>query len=337
MRGFCSFFTRRVLNALALLIACGGSLSPAAAGDLDQIQSAFDSTFGTEQRAPHRYATAFEAQIASLANAHAGRIGIAAVDLSDGRTVSVLGNQPFPMASTVKIAIVATFLEGVDQGRFRLTDQYPLLIPVPSRKFDGPVAPVRPGKMMSAENLIELALTRSDNHATDAILAAVGGPQAVNRWLRRAGIGDIHMDRDIATLVRDDGAIDPARTIDTRDSATPLAMVRLLSGLYRGEWLSASSRAVLLGAMGRCRTGAHRIRALLPDDAQIAHKTGTLYNTASDVGILELPDGRAVALAIYVTGQGGRPKRDARIATLGRAIYDGYMADAGTVHRTAAR
>jgi beta-lactamase class A len=322
---------------MAVLLACGASLSPAAAGDLDAVQSAFDSAFGTEKRAPRTYASPFEAQVASLASAQEGRIGVAAFDMTTGRTVAVLGNQPFPMASTSKIAIVATFLEGVDQGRFSLNDQFPLMIPVPSRKFDGPVAPVRAGGMTSALNLIELALTRSDNHATDALLAVVGGPQAVNRWLRHSGLNDLHIDRDIATLVRDDGAVDPARTIDTRDSATPVGMVRLLSGLYRGEWLSASSRAVLLGAMERCRTGQRRMRALLPEDARVAHKTGTLYNTSSDVGIFHMPDGRPVAVAIYVTGQGGKPNRDARIAAIARALYDGYSADPAGLRRTAVR
>jgi beta-lactamase class A len=337
MRSFLGLFSRRAANALALVLACGASFSPAAAGDLDAIQSAFDTTFGTTTRAPRSYASAFEAQVAALASAQDGRIGVAALDLTTGRTVSVLGDQPFPMASTSKIAIVATFLDGVDQGRFHLTDQYPLMIPVPSRKFDGPVAPVRAGTLYSALDLIEMTITRSDNHATDALLAVVGGPQAVNRWSRRAGLSDLHIDRDIATLVRDDGAVDPARTIDTRDAATPRAMVRLVSGVYRGEWLSASSRAVLLGAMERCLTGKKRMRALLPEEARVAHKTGTLYNTSSDVGFFHMPDGRPIAVAIYVTGQGGKPNRDARIAAIARALYDGYGAEAATLRRTAAR
>ena len=337
MRGLLGIFSRRVGNGFAILLACGASLSPAAAGDLDAVQSAFDSRFGTAQRAPRSYGSPFEAQVASLASAQDGRIGVAAVDLTTGRSLAVLGDQPFPMASTSKIAIVATFLEGVDQGRFRLEDQYPLMIPVPSRKFDGPVAPVRAGTMYSALNLIEMTITRSDNHATDALLAVVGGPQAVNRWLRRAGMNDLHIDRDIATLVRDDGAVDPARTVDTRDAATPRGMVRLISGIYRGEWLSASSRAVLMGAMERCRTGTRRMRALLPDDARVAHKTGTLYNTSSDVGVFHTADGRPIAVAIYVTGQGGKPNRDARIAAIARALYDGYGVDAAGLRRTAAR
>ena len=227
----------------------------------------------------------------------------------------MLGDQPFPMASTSKIAIVATFLDGVDRGRFRLTDQFPLMVPVPSGKYSTAVAPVRAGQLMSAQSLIELAITRSDNQATDALLAAVGGPGAVNRWLRHSGIPGMRLDRDIATLVRDDGEVNPATTIDQRDSATPLAMAQLLSGLYRGEWLSPASRAVLLGAMERCETGKRRIPGLLPEGTRVAHKTGTLSNTASDVGIIHTPDGRALVVAIYVTGQGGKRGRDDRIAT----------------------
>jgi beta-lactamase class A len=281
--------------------------------------------------------TSFEAQIAALADASQGRIGVAAMDLATGHTINVLGAQRFPMASTSKIAIAATFLEGVERGRWRLDSAFPLMIPVRSAANSSPVAPVQAGESMQAIDLIELMITRSSNPATDALLAAVGGPQAVNDWVRRAGITDFRIDRDIATLVRDDGSVDPASFIDNRDSATPLAMVQLLSGLYRGRWLEARHRDVILGAMERCKTGKRRIPALLPEDAMVAHKTGSLYNTSSDIGIVWAPDGRAFAVAIYVTGQGSRLNREARIAQLARAIYDGYSSGAALQRRTALR
>ena len=334
---------------------------PATAAGSDSIERQFDKTFGSELRAPapqillppvrsstiqpwsvqatipHSYASSLEAQLASIASAERGRIGVAAIDLATGRNIAVLGDQAFPLASTSKIAIVATFLQGVDDGRYSLNSHYPLMVPVASAKLSSAVAPVRPGQMVSALGLIELALTRSDNPATDALLAAVGGPQAVNRWLRTAGLTGQRIDRDIATLVRDDGVINPATSVDLRDSTTPQAMVRLLSGLHHGEWLSDSSRAVLLGAMERCVTGKRRIRGMLPEGAKVAHKTGTLSNTASDVGFITTPDGRTIALAIYVTGQGGKPGRDARIASIARTIYDGYLAEVPSLRRTASR
>jgi len=320
---------------LALMLAAPASF--ARADNLSDIQRSFDHAFGTELRTPRTYTTPFEAQIASLANAAQGRIGVAAVDLDTGRELDVLGSQPFPMASTSKIAIAATFMEGVEKKRWSLTSEFPMMIPVKSAPFSTKRAPVRPGQYLPAIDLIELMLTRSNNSATDALLAAVGGPQAVNDWVRRAGIEDFHIDRDIATLVRDDGAVDPATTIDERDSATPLAMVQLLAGLHRGDWLSPSSRAVILGAMGRCITGKRRIPALLPEDAEVAHKTGSLHNTSSDIGIIKTPDGRAMAVAIYVTGQGSRRQREARIATIARALYDGYLTGPQRYRATASR
>lgn len=270
---------------------------------------------------PRSFGSGFEAQLYSAAEASRGRIGVAVIDLANGRTVSVLGDTPFPMASTSKIAIAATFLDGVDKGRWSLDDKFPLMIPVKSARFSGSKAPVRAGTMMTARQLIELALIRSSNPATDALLAAIGGPQSVNNWLQTTGVDGMRIDRDIATLVRDDGEYDPARMIDLRDSATPVAMAQLLSGLFQGRWLSSRSRAFLLGTMERCQTGRHRMRALLPGEARLAHKTGTLSNTASDVGIMQAPDGHAYAVAIYVTGQGGKPNRDARIAAIAQTIY----------------
>ena len=125
--------------------------------------------------------------------------------------------------------------------------------------------------------------------------------------------------------IKTNGVVDPAVQIDVRASATPRAMAQLVGGIYQGRWLTPASRAVIVGAMERCRTGTHRMKALLPDGAAVAHKTGTLNNTASDIGVITTPDGRRLAVAIYVTGQGGHAGRDAKIASLGRAIYDGYL------------
>jgi beta-lactamase class A len=294
----------------------------------DELQASFDSAFGTKMREPQSfeaiYASSFEQRIAELANPALGRIGVAAIDLATGEEVMVLGDQLFPMASTSKIAVAATYLEMVEKGRYSLTSEFPLMMPVRSAKYSSARAPVREGQYMPAIDLMEIMITRSSNPATDALLAAVGGPARVNDWMRRQGITDFSINRDIATLVRDDGEHNPAVHIDTRDAATPRAMVRLLSGLYRGDFLSDRSRQVLLSAMSRTVTGKRRIPAHIPLEARVSHKTGSLNNTSSDIGIIETPDGRAIAVAIYVTGQGTKLAREQRIAAIARALYDGF-------------
>lgn len=303
-----------------------------AAAKPDELQASFDSVFGTQPRQPQSfdavYKNSFEQRIADLANPALGRIGVAAVDLTTGEQVMVLGDQLFPMASTSKIAVAGAYLEMVEQGRYTLTSEFPLMMPVASAKYSSPKAPVRPGQYMQAIDLIEIMITRSSNPATDALLAAVGGPAVVNDWVRRQGITDFSLNRDIATLVRDDGQHDPVRHIDARDAATPRAMVRLLEGLYRGDFLSDESRRVILSAMSRTVTGRNRIPGQMPLEARVSHKTGSLFNTSSDIGIIECPDGRVIAVAIYVTGQGSKLARQERIAAIARAIYDGFAARA---------
>lgn len=316
------------LGRIAASLALALSLTTPAMANGGTFESSFDSALGTNLRAPQDFTLTSNSplaqQIAQLAEGSRGRIGVAAIDLVTGEEVASLGDQRFPMASTSKIAIAATFLEGVDQGRLSLTTEYPLLVPVASKPFSSAVAPVRAGEYHSARTLIDLMLTRSSNTATDALLKAVGGPRAVNDWARRAGIPSFNLTRDIATLVRDDGEFNPANHVDIRDSVTPRDMARMLQGLYQGQWLSASSRNFLIATMEKCRTGVRRIPAQLPGGVKVAHKTGSLNNTSSDVGIITGPDGHAIAVAIYVTGQGTRNAREDRIALIARALYDGY-------------
>ncbi|MDP5103199.1 MAG: class A beta-lactamase-related serine hydrolase [Erythrobacter sp.] len=314
------------------LAAAFATLAMPSAARADELQASFDNAFGTQLREPQSfeaiYTSSFEARIAALADPAQGRIGVAAIDLATGEEVMVLGDQLFPMASTSKIAIAGTYLEMVEQGRYSLTSEFPLMLPVRSAKYSSAKAPVTAGQYMPAIDLIEIMITRSSNPATDALLAAVGGPARVNDWIRRQGINNFSINRDIATLVRDDGEFNPASHIDPRDAATPRAMVRLLAGIYRGEFLSDQSRQVVLSAMGRTVTGKRRIPAHIPLEARVAHKTGSLNNTSSDIGIIETPDGRAIAIAIYVTGQGTKLAREQRIAAIARALYDGFAVKA---------
>jgi len=93
--------------------------------------------------------------------------------------------------------------------------------------------------------------------------------------------------------------------------------------------LSPQSRAVLLDTMTRTSTGKNRMRAGLPDGVVFAHKTGTLQNVTDDVGIIRLPDGRHLALAIFIAGPEGHTTHAAMIAQITRALFDGYAQSTG--------
>ena len=242
-----------------------------------------------------------EQRLAATASENGGEFGIAALDLATGETVSVNGNVAFPMASTVKIAVAATYLSEVDAGRRSLDDE-----------IHG----------VSAATLMNAMLTRSDNHATDQLLAMLGGPATVNLWLRNHNLHGIRMDRTIAQLLADRRDLR-----DPRDSSTPLAMLRLLQLIDSGQALSPESQARLLDMMSRCVTGRNRIRGLLPAGTRVEHKTGTLNGYAGDVAFVTLPDRRRIAMVMF--GRGGE-NRPAVIASAARAIYDGFNAESGS-------
>ncbi len=239
-----------------------------------------------------------EQRLAALATENPGEYGIAAVDLSTGATISFNGERSFPMASTMKIAVAAAYLERVDAGL---------------RSLDDSVAGVPAGLLMDA------MITRSDNRATDLLMATLGGPPAIDRWLRGHGLSDIRVDRTIAQLLADRRDLR-----DVRDSSTPAAMLGLLRLIDTGPALKPNSRQLLLDMMWRCRTGSNRIRGILPPGARVENKTGTLSGYTGDVGYLTTPKGKRIAVAFFARGGENRP---AVIATAARAIYDAFDAE----------
>ena len=241
--------------------------------------------------------TSLETQLRSLLSSKSADIGIAALDLNSGETVSIKGDTKFPMASTVKLAVAATYLSHVDRGRRSLDDT-----------ING----------TSVRTLMARMLIHSDNRATDIIMKDLGGPDAVQEWLDYHGFKSMRIDRTIARLLADKRDL-----WDHRDSATPLAMVEFLRQIDRGTVLKPASRHYLLGLMARCKTGRNRMKALLPFGTLVEHKPGTLNGLTDDVGFITLPDGRRLAVAFFARGGSNRP---ASIAEAARTVYDGFRA-----------
>jgi beta-lactamase class A len=253
----------------------------------------------TAQPALAQTSRSLEQRLAALAEENPGEFGIAALDLGTGEIVSHNGSEAFPMASTMKIAVAAAYLAEVDAGR---------------RSLDETIAG------QSALRLMDVMIVRSDNRATDLLMNTLGGPSAIDGWMRRHGLTGIRVDRTIAQLLSDRRDLR-----DVRDSSTPIAMLNLLRLIESGPALSPQSRGILLDMMRRCATGSNRIRGILPPGAAVEHKTGTLNNYTGDVGFLVTPEGRRIAVAFFARYGENRP---AVIATAARKIYDAFAGGA---------
>ncbi len=145
-----------------------------------------------------------EAEIARLAELAGGPVGVAAIHLETGRRVSHNGGERFGMASTYKVPIAVQLFTRVDAGEISLdsmiegrqVDLHPGSGTL-SRLFDDP------GVILSLRNLTELMLLISDNSATDMVLTAAGGGEAVTARMRALGIDGIDVNRPTVHLIGD--------------------------------------------------------------------------------------------------------------------------------------
>jgi beta-lactamase class A len=80
--------------------------------------------------------------------------------------------------------------------------------------------------------------------------------------------------------------------------------------------------------MADSQTGLDQLRAGLPPGTMLAHKTGHsgthggVTAATNDIGLVMLPDGRRLAIAVYVTdSRADETTRQRVIALIARAVY----------------
>jgi beta-lactamase class A len=293
------------------------------------------------------------AAIERVASPLAGRIGFAAQEIGGKEVIAFNGDETFVMASTYKVAIAAAVLDRVDKKELSL-DQLVDITPDMMMIGDAALSDtfVHPGLQLSIANLIEVMITESDNTATDISMGLAGGPAAVTKYLRRLGITDFRVDRPTGEIIGEFYGLPGPATMkvaaeafktrpglattlgdrnldfeaDPRDHATPLAMLQLLLAIDSGTAMSPKSREFLLGVMSRTRTGAGRLKGLLPRGTPVAHKTGTIGGVANDVGYITLPDGRRFAIAVFTSSsETSEANRDRAIAEIARSLFDYFF------------
>jgi beta-lactamase class A len=293
--------------------------------------------------------------VARIVKTSSGTVGVAVKHLESGVGFAVNGDVPFPMASVVKLPILTEVMAEIGAGRFGLADEWGL---GPADQFyEGSLLSdlKAPGIRLSVENLINMMMWLSDNTATDVLLRKVG-IDSVNARMRSFGIDGILVGRtireilldyfigdsrkyaatpkdEIARLYERMAAENPAALakaqadfdLNPADRATPLALNALLEKIFRKDVLDPGACDHILKVMEGCQTGPRRIRGLLPRDAVVAHKTGTIGGTVNDCGIIELPGG-AGHLALSVLSKGADPDRtEDVIALIAKTVYDYFL------------
>ncbi len=230
------------------------------------------------------------------------------------RPSGIAPDERFPLCSTFKLLAAGAVLARVDAGQESLERRI-AYGPADLVDYSPPRKPRLGEGAMALGALCEAAITLSDNTAANLILAHLGGPAGLTRFLRSLSDSVTRLDRTEPTM-------NEALPGDPRDTTTPAAMLATTEALTLGAALTPASRAILVGWLRANRTGDTRLRAQLPEGWRVGDKTGSgERGTANDVGLLWPPDGAPILVAVYLTGTQAPPAlRNATIAEVGRAV-----------------
>lgn len=258
------------------------------------------------------------------AQAH-GRVGVSCSLPGKHLDCDLAASAGYPMQSTYKLPISMVALHLVEQGKLTL-DQTVHIVPSEMAAPDdySPLRDEHPHGAVdiSIRELIQRAVTQSDNVASDTLLRTVGGGAAATAYFRSLGIEGIH-------IVYPEQAQNRDERLQYSNSTTPRAYVAVLRRLADHSPLSPEHTRLLMDCMAASHTGDHRLKALLPPGTPVADKTGTsgqnrpTMNATNDFGLITLPNGQKLAVAVLVADATAPfAVREHVIAQIGQAIYE---------------
>ncbi|WP_242250618.1 class A beta-lactamase [Bacillus cereus group sp. BfR-BA-01379] len=216
------------------------------------------------------------------------KLGIYALDTGTNQTVTYRSDERFAYASTHKALTVGALLqkksiEDLDQKIKYTSKDLVNYNPITEKYVD---------TGMTLKELADASIRYSDNTAQNLILKQLGGPSEFKKSLRE--IGD-----SVTNPERFEPELNEVQPGDTRDTSTPMALATSLQTYALSDILPIEKRNFLIDLMKRNTTGDNLIRAGVPEEWEVADKTGSgSYGTRNDIAIIWPPNKKPIVLAI---------------------------------------
>jgi beta-lactamase class A len=214
-------------------------------------------------------------------------------------------------------------LHQVEQGKFSLEQSNPfqksdLILPRPYSPLQDKYP--QAGVDVPLRQLLQMTVSLSDNTAADILLRLAGGPKIVGDYLASLGVLGFQLRDDERALHRN-------HSLQYRNWFEPRGAVQLLRIIADHSPLTLEHTVLLLQWMS---ASSGQLGADLPDGTRVADKTGHsdvdkgVAAATNDIGLITLPDGRQLAIAVFVTDSTvDETTRFTVIAQIARAVY-GY-------------
>ncbi|MCR3722869.1 MULTISPECIES: class A beta-lactamase [Prauserella salsuginis group] len=231
-------------------------------------------------------------EFTELERTYRRRLGVVAINVRTGATLEHRPDERFPICSVFKVLLAARILRDFPSSvrDRRLTWTADDLV------INSPVTEVTIRNGLTVSQLVEAAVTVSDNTATNLLMREFGGPAGVTGFAR--SVGD-----PVTRIDRWEPEMSTGAPGDERDTTSPRAIARTFGTLVLGSALPRADRRLLTTWMLANRTAGPVFGSGVPAGWKLADKTGSgWYGVRNDVGITWTPDGVPLVVAAFTRG-----------------------------------
>ncbi|AXR42738.1 serine hydrolase [Pediococcus pentosaceus] len=218
-------------------------------------------------------------------------------------------------ASNIKLFILITAYQQVNEGKLNLNDKYTLK---DSDKVNGTgeIRNMSSGSEISMQDLLEDMMEDSDNTAANIVIRQLGGMDKVNAQIKKIGAKDTKLER----MLMDTDALKDGK--DNYTSVADLGMV--LKKIYNHQMVSTKYDNAMLDILKK-NNNHTKLPHDLPEEATVYNKTGEFddYGVENDAAIFGNNKGSFVI--VVMSQDGSRDEQIKKMNSFGSVMYDGLL------------
>ena len=253
----------------------------------------------------------------SLAGAHRGVVGYAVHDLDTGERLERRGDETFPTASLIKVPVLVTVLDLVEQRKLSLDDPLTVL-KIDKVPGSGQLQFLHDNATITVRDAAWLMITLSDNTATNLLLDRI----IIRRvWDEMEKLGLPHTKVHSKTFLRNSSVAMDSSVKYGLGVTTPNEMARLFALLAQGKAVSPAADSTMLDMLAHNEDYSKLQRYV--DGLEVPHKTGDTDQVRTECALFPLQS-RVVACVLTKENEDKRYVIDneaqAMMARMGDAI-----------------
>lgn len=236
------------------------------------------------QRAPRPSRdVALEAKLQQLVTPFQGTVGIYVRNLKTGRYAAIRADEVFPTASMIKVPIMLTLFQQIEDGRLGWLDTLTYRDSLLYAGEDDLLGKLRDSTPIPLAQVAMLMITTSDNTASLWLQKLVGTGTVINAWLAGHGFDSTRVNS------RTPGR-EQARATYGWGQTTPREMAELLVMIREQRAVSPAADQEMYRMLTRIYWNGEAL-SQVPPWVQAASKQGAVDHSRSEVLLVNAPSG----------------------------------------------